>query len=264
VCREHEATLLVDVAHDLGQMGPSGTGQLGIQNVLGKVDLVMGSFSKTFASNGGFLATHSAAVKQFAKMYGNPHIFSNALSPVQTAVVRKALDIVRSTEGVVLRKQLLGIVTRLRSAFSIRGISCLGQPCAIVPVPIGDEKVARVAHRLLRRRNIAAIVCEYPAVATGAARFRLQVMASHGTSQAHLVAQAIAEVIEEAREIVQNDGALSERVLVAAKPVDPHSIARRNEARLTPDSMARVHGSGAYDSVGAFVAQPRSDQHAFG
>ena len=51
-CREYEATLLVDVAHDLGAVGPSGTGIVGLQGLLGKVDLVIGSFSKVFALTG--------------------------------------------------------------------------------------------------------------------------------------------------------------------------------------------------------------------
>ncbi len=65
----------------------------------------MGSFSKTFASNGGFLAMKSEAVKQYVKYYGASHTFSNALSPVQTAVVLKAIQIIRSPEGELLTKQ---------------------------------------------------------------------------------------------------------------------------------------------------------------
>ena len=98
-CRENGATLLVDVAHDLGALGPGGGGMIAAQGLAGKVDLVMGSFAKTFASNGGFLASHSPAAKQFAKYYGNPHMFSNALSPVQAAVASEAIRIVRSPEG---------------------------------------------------------------------------------------------------------------------------------------------------------------------
>ena len=75
----------------------------------GKVDLVMGSFAKTFASNGGFLASRSPAVKQFAKYYGNPHMFSNALSLVQAAIVSQAIHIVRAPEGDELRARLQGI-----------------------------------------------------------------------------------------------------------------------------------------------------------
>ena len=51
-------------------MGPGGTGALGMQEVLGQVDLVMGSFSKTFACNGGFVAVNSPAIKQYLKFYG--------------------------------------------------------------------------------------------------------------------------------------------------------------------------------------------------
>ena len=90
-CRDYSATLLVDVAHDLGAMGLGGGGALADQGLLGKVDLVMGRFSKTFASNGGFLAAQSSAVKQFAKYYGNPHMFSNALYPVQAGVVMETV-----------------------------------------------------------------------------------------------------------------------------------------------------------------------------
>jgi len=74
VCHEHGAVLLLDVAHDLGATGASGAGQMEVQKVLGRVDLVMGSFSKTFSSNGGFLATHDLSVKQFISIYGGSHI----------------------------------------------------------------------------------------------------------------------------------------------------------------------------------------------
>jgi 7-keto-8-aminopelargonate synthetase-like enzyme len=59
LCREYQATLMVDVAHDLGCIGDDGRGHIGLQKLLGSIDLVMGSFSKTFASNGGFVACKS-------------------------------------------------------------------------------------------------------------------------------------------------------------------------------------------------------------
>lgn len=198
-CREFEATLLVDVAHDLGSMGPGGTGQLGQQGLLGEVDLVMGSFSKTFASNGGFLACNSRAVKHFLKFYGGPHIFSNALSPVQAATVAEALDIVRSREGGDLRLDLLRAVHALRGSFARRGITCIGGPSAIVPVPLGSEAVARLACATLFDRGVFVNLVEYPAVAVGSARFRMQVMAKHTESDAETAARTIVEAVEEAR-----------------------------------------------------------------
>src|SRR5262249_2764926 len=97
-CREYDATLLVDVAHDLGAVGPDGTGVLGLQGLVGKVDLVVGSFSKVFASNGGFVATSSPAIREYLRPYAPSHTFSNAISPPQCAAVLTALNIVRSVE----------------------------------------------------------------------------------------------------------------------------------------------------------------------
>src|SRR6185437_3310123 len=69
LCDEFSATLVVDVAHDLGCLGKDGRGHIGMQNMLGKVDVVMGSFSKTFASNGGFVASKTRAVKEYLRFY---------------------------------------------------------------------------------------------------------------------------------------------------------------------------------------------------
>jgi glycine C-acetyltransferase/8-amino-7-oxononanoate synthase len=200
ICHEYDATLLVDVAHDLGATGPGGSGAIGAQDVLGKIDLVMGSFSKTFASNGGFLACRSEAALQFVKMFGNSHMFSNALSPMQTAVVLEALNIVRSQEGNVLRTQLLHAIGVLRSTLAERGHAALGEPSPIVPVIIGHETTARRAYRHLLSRNVGVNMLEYPIVASGAARFRLQVMAAHTAEQARTCGDEVAASIASAEQ----------------------------------------------------------------
>jgi glycine C-acetyltransferase len=205
-CREFSATLLVDVAHDLGQLGPGGTGQIGLQGLLGKIDLVMGSFSKTFASNGGFLAANSRSVVDFVRAFGNTATFSNALSPMQAAIVSKGLEIVRSDEGDRLREQLLGAVRVLRDAFSAEGVECPGSPSAIVIVPIGDEAVGRVAARLLTERGVLLNFFEFPAVAVGASRFRMQTMAAHTEHQVREVAPVIAAAIRDAQAALGEGG----------------------------------------------------------
>ncbi|MEV3854057.1 aminotransferase class I/II-fold pyridoxal phosphate-dependent enzyme [Streptomyces sp. NPDC050095] len=207
VCREFEATLLLDVAHDLGSTGPGGGGQIALQELTGQIDLVMGSFSKTFASNGGFVATGSAAVHSYIETYGTSHVFSNALAPSQAAAALTAVDIARSAEGDDLRARLLGAATELRRALRERGLECLGAPGPIVPVHIGDERVARLTYRGLRPRNVAAMVIEHPVVPTGTARLRLQVMPSHTPQQCEAAAAAIADALAEARTAVaQADG----------------------------------------------------------
>src|ERR1700738_4906083 len=76
LCHGFHDTLVVDVAHDLGSLGDEGRGYIGIQSMLGKIDIVMGSFSKTFASNGGFVACKSRAVKEYLRFYSAPATFS--------------------------------------------------------------------------------------------------------------------------------------------------------------------------------------------
>ncbi|HEY8943266.1 MAG TPA: aminotransferase class I/II-fold pyridoxal phosphate-dependent enzyme [Polyangiaceae bacterium] len=198
-CREYDATLLVDTAHDLGSMGPGGTGILGMQGMLGKVDLVMSSFSKVFASNGGFLASRSPSVKQYVKMFSGTHLFSNALSAPQAAAVLQATRIVRSPEGDTLRGKLFAAIHGLRDELTRLGLTCMGEPSPIVPLLIGNEKLARVAHRLVFERNVLAFMVEFPIAPTGASRFRLQVQASHTPEQGQEAARVFAEVITEAR-----------------------------------------------------------------
>jgi 7-keto-8-aminopelargonate synthetase-like enzyme len=179
LCREFNATLLVDVAHDLGCIGADGRGFIGEQNMLGKIDIVMGSFSKTFASNGGFVSCNSPAVRQYLKFYGCSATFSNTLSPVQAATVTKAFEVVSSERGRWLRQQMIERAMLLREVLDMKGLQLLGIPSPIVPVVVGDEAVARVVSRQLPAVGCVANMVEYPAVAKGNARFRLQVMPGH-------------------------------------------------------------------------------------
>jgi 7-keto-8-aminopelargonate synthetase-like enzyme len=182
LCREFNAKLLVDVAHDFGNIGEDGTGHLGLQAMLGKVDIVMGSFSKTFASNGGFVSCNSPAVKEYLRYFGSSGTFSNALSPVQAATVLKAFDIVKSDEGRTLRSALMKNVLYLRSELKRLGMDVIGNPSAIVSAKVGDEALARLVSQKLPSLGVVANLVEFPAVAKGSARFRLQVMAKHTTS----------------------------------------------------------------------------------
>jgi glycine C-acetyltransferase len=199
-CREYGATLLVDVAHDLGELGPAGTGQIGIQGLLGEVDLVMGAFSKVFCSCGGFLASSSAAVKDYVRIFGGTFTFSNALSAQQAAVALEAIRIARSPEGDQLRAELQRAADTLRGAFAACDIQCYGDPCAIVAVPVGDETVARVASSLVADAGVLVNIVEFPAVAHGKARFRMQLMPGHTDEMLERAAAVVVDAIERARD----------------------------------------------------------------
>ena len=206
ICREYQATLLVDAAHDFGSLGPNGTGHVGREGLLGEVDLVMGAFSKTFASNGGFVATRHAGVRAYLEAFGGPHTFSNAMSPIQIATVRESLRIVRSDEGEQRRAKLMLNVHALRDAITGHGLQCLGDPSAVVPVLIGHTPLARLASGGVLRRGLFANLVEFPAVGVRAARFRMQVQADHTLEQTREAAAIMAAAVADARAVLADRG----------------------------------------------------------
>ena len=198
LCDRFGATLLVDCAHDLGSIGDDGLGHLGLQNMLDAPDIIIGSFSKTFASNGGFIAVRDKATAEYLKYYSATHTFSNALSPVQAATVLKALDIVRSEEGRLLRRKLMDNILYLRAEMNRAGLETLGDPSPIVPVRLGLESVGRFAARHLMASGGIANLVEYPAVPQGGARFRFQVMASHTSDDIDQVVAILSKAMRDA------------------------------------------------------------------
>ena len=179
VCDAYGASLLVDCAHDFGCMGEDGLGHIGQQGMLDEIDIIIGSFSKTFASNGGFVAVKTRAAAEYLRYYSAPHTFSNALSPVQAATVLEALSIIRADEGKELRHRLRDNVIYLREAMARSGREVLGEPSPIVPVRVGGEALGRLASKYLSIFAGLANLVEFPAVPLGQSRFRFQVMAGH-------------------------------------------------------------------------------------
>lgn len=182
-CRRHRATLMVDCAHDLGCLHGDGRGHLSAQGLLGEVDIVMGSFSKTFASNGGFVACNHPALKLALRYACGPQTFTNAMSPIQAAVVLKAIDIVRSGEGSSRRTRLLGNVEYLRQRLASCNFQVLGTPSPIVPTVLGDTALSRVICANALNGGALLNLVEYPAVSRTTSRLRLQVMADHSRSE---------------------------------------------------------------------------------
>ena len=198
LCDQFKASLLVDCAHDLGSVGDDGLGHLGLQNAFDSADIIIGSFSKTFGSNGGFIAVKTKAAAEYLKYYSATHTFSNALSPVQAATVLTALKIVQSDEGRALRRKLMDNILYLRAQLASAGLETLGDPSPIVPVRLGLEGVGRFASRHLMALGGIANLVEYPAVPQGGARFRFQVMASHTHQDIDEVVEILAKAMRDA------------------------------------------------------------------
>ena len=197
-CDAYDAKLLVDCAHDFGCIGEDGLGHLGLQNMTDAADIIVGSFSKTFASNGGFIAVKTKAAAEYLKYFSATQTFSNALSPVQAAALLAAFRIVRSSEGKERRQRLMSNILYLREEVRRAGLEALGDPSAIVPVRVGAEGLARIASRNLADLGAIANLVEYPAVPQGGARFRVQVMADHKREEIDRLVKAMLEAMRAA------------------------------------------------------------------
>lgn len=198
VCHEFDATLLVDVAHDLGALGPSGRGVLERQLAWDCADLVVGSFSKTFAANGGFIASRIRGAKLFLRYTCGPHTFSNAPTPLQVAAARAAVRIARSAEGDRRREALMRNVQSLRKRLEQAAVEVLGQASAIVPMILGPSWFSRLVTRECLKQGAIVNLVEFPAVAVGRDRLRLQVMAEHREEHIDAFARILCAALEQA------------------------------------------------------------------
>ena len=183
ICHRYDATLIVDCAHDLGCIAEHGGGYLEIQEMVGKVDVLMGSFSKVFSSIGGFVATNRKSLKLGIRYACGPVTFSNAMSPVNCAIVNRCFEIADSPDGFQLRKDLIENARYLREQLGAHGFEVLGKDSAIVPVVLGDCAASRLTTKHAMELGGIVNLVEYPAVARNSSRWRLQVMAKHTTQQ---------------------------------------------------------------------------------
>lgn len=179
LCQEYGASLLVDVAHDFGCVGAQGGGELEVQSLLSKVDIVVGSLSKTLASSGGFVATRRANLCDYIRARSPIHTASNALGPSQLASAHAALSLVKSAEGNARRAALRRAVFALRAGISENHLPVIGYPGPIVVIPVGLESVATEIMKLCGEQGVLVSLVESPLVPRAESRLRLRLMAGH-------------------------------------------------------------------------------------
>jgi 8-amino-7-oxononanoate synthase len=136
LAKPYGARVYVDEAHGIGVLGPTGAGAAEHLGVLDQVDIVMGTFSKSLAAVGGFVASERDVI-EYLKHTARPFVFSASLPPASVAAAAAALDIVKKEPE--RRRHLLSIASMLREELSSRGFNVLPGETAIVPVVIQEE-----------------------------------------------------------------------------------------------------------------------------
>jgi acyl carrier protein len=204
ICHEFDAHLLVDISHDIGSMGPGGTGQLGLQGLNGKIDFVIGGLSKVLGANGGFLACNSKEVCDYLTCASDAFLFGTAFSPISAAIAMESIRIVRTREGQQLRDALMTATTTMRTELGRAGLTSMGGPSPILPALVGPENIARLACKQAFDRGVITNLVEYPAVPLGMARFRLQLMAQHGPQDVARAALILGECVRDAAQLADS------------------------------------------------------------
>jgi len=187
LCRDHGARLMVDEAHGVGVLGANGTGASELLGVAGDVDLRMGTFSKSLASCGGFVAGPSEVI-DFLRVQSRAFMFTASAVPAAVGAALGALRIIRSDEGRELLAKVLDNARYLHSGLTRLGFEVV-EPARladgsevvtpIVPVVIGDDWKAVLFWKALYDAGLYANVALYPAVPRGGALLRTSVMATH-------------------------------------------------------------------------------------
>ncbi|HEX2126196.1 MAG TPA: aminotransferase class I/II-fold pyridoxal phosphate-dependent enzyme [Thermoleophilaceae bacterium] len=183
LARAHGARLMVDEAHGVGVLGARGAGACEALGVEDRVDLRMGTFSKSLASCGGFISG-PAEVIDFLRVQSRAFMFTASAVPAAIGSALGALRIIRSPEGPELMARLRENAVYLESGLRELGFEVLGSgredvPTPIVPVLIGDDWQAALMWKALFDAGVYVNVALYPAVERGGALLRTSVMATH-------------------------------------------------------------------------------------
>lgn len=203
VCDAHGALLMVDEAHAVGVIGPAGRG---IEDHFGNFDLVdikMGTLSKGIPSVGGWVAGRRSLV-DFLKYNARPFVFSGALPPAQAAAALEALRILESEPERVAHVQ--SQASRLRAVLGQAGIAIGRSETAIIPLIAGSDERAYDFATSCRHEGIVALPVVSPAVATGFARLRVAVTASHSADHVDIAASAFVKAARRCRLLADRRG----------------------------------------------------------
>ena len=191
VCRRHETRLLVDDAHAIGTIGVGGRGTASHFGMTEGVDLVIGTFSKTMASVGGFCAG-PASILEYVKHFGRPMIFTASLPPASAAAALAALRCMQEEPWRVDRVK--EISARMRTNLRALGFNLGTSETPIVPVQIGDEVQTAAFWKDLLANGIYTNAVILPAVPRGQAMLRTSYMATHTDEQLDRVVEQFGEV----------------------------------------------------------------------
>ena len=176
VAKKYNAFLVVDDAHGTGVTGPNGAGTVKHFDVTDKVDLIMGTFSKSFSTTGGFIAGDKDIIT-YLRFYARSYMFSASMSPLIVSTVIAGLDLIEQDKSIVT--SLKSNIEKIVNGLNKLGLSVTNHGSAIIPLLVPEKSDIRIIGKSFHEKGIFVNPIEYPAVPKHLQRFRISVMSTH-------------------------------------------------------------------------------------
>lgn len=194
LAERYDASVMVDDAHGLGVIGRGGRGTADHFGLTDKVDVIMGTFSKSLASIGGFMAS-SRLIAEFVRHTSRPFIFSASIPPAACATALAALSVIRRHPELVTR--LSELASHLKEQLTLRGVPITKAPTPIVPIHTRDTVTTLRVAKTLYERGVYVNPVLPPATSPDDCLLRVSLMATHTEALLDEAADIIARTLDE-------------------------------------------------------------------
>lgn len=190
LCQKYKAWLMIDEAHSVGVLGKTGRGIEEHFDMWGKIDIKMGTLSKTIPSVGGYVAGKNDIIS-YLRHASRAYIFSAALPPAQAAAANEAFKVILDEPWRI--EKLNANTHQFINGLKARGFDTLLTETAIVPVLCGEDDTAFAMTRYAQRKDVFVLPVVSPAVPVGLARLRATVLAAHEPDEIEYAMDTIEE-----------------------------------------------------------------------
>ena len=195
LAKKYDALTMIDDCHATGFIGKQGKGTPEYCDVLGKIDIITGTLGKALGGASGGYTSGRKEIVAWLRQRSRPYLFSNTVAPVIVATSIKVFDLLESSND--LREKLKSNSEYFRSEMTKLGFDLVPGEHAIIPVMLGDAKLASAMADKLLDEGIYVVGFSFPVVPKGAARIRTQMSAGHNKAHLDKAIAAFAKVGKE-------------------------------------------------------------------
>ncbi|WP_022942388.1 glycine C-acetyltransferase [Psychromonas hadalis] len=178
---KYEALVMVDDSHAVGFMGKNGAGTHEHHNVIDRIDIITGTLGKAMGGASGGYTAGKKEVIDWLRQRSRPYLFSNSVAPAIVSASIRVLDLL--AESADLRSTLRENSAHFRTRMEAAGFTMGGMDHAIIPIMLGDAKIAAEFAELALKEDIYVVAFSFPVVPKGQARIRTQMSAAHSREQ---------------------------------------------------------------------------------